>query len=557
MPDFGFVGGAYEAESIYQDAQQLINWYCEIDSAKSTASATNPKGDRGVIALYPTPGFTLQSIPGQSLPVRALHTLSGQKNMLAVIGSSLYSYNTSMTPTFSGYLNTTTGPVSISDNGIQAMIVDGANRYSYSTNGTSNAVFTGSIAAGVLTVTAVSSGTIVVGQILTGSGISTGTTVTVAITGAGGTGTYYVSVTNTAGSTTITGAAGLTTLPNSDGPFKGADVVDTVDNYFVFNYPGTQQFAASNALSTTTPALSFASKFSAQDQLVSIMVNNRIVYLLGEVTTEAWSDVGSFPFPFALIPGSTAQHGCAAKASVAQLGDSFAYVSKDLKGQGIIVMMNGYAPSRISTHAVEYSLNGQVISDAIAFAYQLNGHEFYVVTFPTADITWVFDLMTGKWHKWLSMDVNGNMHRHRSNCAAVFNGLVMIGDYQNGSIYSLSNSVYTENAMPIRRVRRCPHITSDLQRVTFEELQIQFQPGVGLQTGQGVTPKAMLRWSKDGGSTYSNEHWTSIGTVGSYLNRAIWRRMGMARDMIFEVSVSDPVNAVIVSANLKASVEES
>jgi hypothetical protein len=117
-----------------------------------------------------------------------------------------------------------------------------------------------------------------------------------------------------------------------------------------------------------------------------------------------------------------------------------------------------------------------------------------------------------------------------------------------------------------------------LQRFYFHELQIQFQPGVGLVnninpyaalagiaiagvaiagsggTTSGVDPQAMLRWSNDGGSTYSNEHWTSIGQIGAYKNRAMWRRLGYARDRIFEVVVTDPVKAVIVSANLKASV---
>jgi hypothetical protein len=134
-----------------------------------------------------------------------------------------------------------------------------------------------------------------------------------------------------------------------------------------------------------------------------------------------------------------------------------------------------------------------------------------------------------------------------------------------------------------------------MQRQYFDELQIQFQPGVGttglsfgttntsylgvnysIMSNQTLTipaistfvlgvsnsltpivnttnPKAMLRWSNDGGSTWSNEHWTSIGQLGKYKNRAIWRRLGMARDRVFEVSISDPVNAVIVSANLKSS----
>jgi len=84
-------------------------------------------------------------------------------------------------------------------------------------------------------------------------------------------------------------------------------------------------------------------------------------------------------------------------------------------------------------------------------------------------------------------------------------------------------------------------------------LQIQFQPGVGNSNDPGETPQAMLRWSNDGGSTWSNEHWTSIGKIGAFKNRAIWRRLGWSRDRVFEVSVTDPINAVIISANLKAS----
>jgi len=104
-----------------------------------------------------------------------------------------------------------------------------------------------------------------------------------------------------------------------------------------------------------------------------------------------------------------------------------------------------------------------------------------------------------------------------------------------------------------------------LQRQYFDELQLQFQPGVGLegittpplnQETIGANPQAMLRWSSDGGSTWSNEHWAEIGKVGKYKNRIIWRRLGWARDRIYEVVVTDPINAVIVSANLKASAGE-
>jgi hypothetical protein len=82
---------------------------------------------------------------------------------------------------------------------------------------------------------------------------------------------------------------------------------------------------------------------------------------------------------------------------------------------------------------------------------------------------------------------------------------------------------------------------------------VVFEPGVGLATGQGADPQAMLRWSNDGGATWSNENWRSIGKGGEYRARAIWRSLGRARDRVYELTVTDPVKRVIVGMELKAS----
>jgi hypothetical protein len=315
---------------------------------------------------------------------------------------------------------------------------------------------------------------------------------------------------------------------------------------------------------------------------------------LGEASSETWVDVGAAQFPFQRIPGTSTQHGIAATFSVARLGNSFAYLSRNNRGQAEIMQMNGYIPQRISNHAVENTLVNQYIDDAIAWTYQLEGHEIYVISFPTINITWAYDIASGMWHKWLYTNNKGQYERHRGNCCALFQGMVLVGDYANGTIYKLDKQNYTDSGQYIRRLRRAPHLVADLQRQYFEELQIQFQPGVGTTglsnlsglhylgntfviasdatftiapyesytigvanpiTSQTPTtyPQAMLRWSNDGGSTWSNEHWVTIGQQGKYKNRAIWRRLGMARDRIFEVSITDPVNAVIVSSNLKIS----
>jgi hypothetical protein len=708
MADFGFVGSAYEAPSIYQDAQECINFRPEVDPTKQP-------GSRGVVALYPTPGLTNVVTLQTAQAVRGMRAVSGQDYLVAVCGPYVYVMGSDFTATIIGQLNTSTGQVGITDNGLNVYIVDGSNRYTWRISNPNSAVFEGTISGTTLTVTRVLSGTIAANQALFGVGISNETVI---VSGSGSTwtinqshtistairmnsatvaavitasmatttltvsavasGTLYVgqtiqgstvtaktiitalgsgtvlsetiatagtgyavnenitvlggvygsspatyTVTSIGGSGAVTGltrtfsgqytstpannastssdgaGTGLTLtltfgtgtgstgnyvinnsqtvtsrtmyalnfseLPATDGAFTGGSSVDVVDNYFIYNNPHTQQYASSDLLSPITYGLAFASKFTGPDDLVSLIVDHGQIYLLGEKTSEVWADIGTFPFPFQRIPGASSQHGIAAEFSMARFGNSFAYVSRNDRGQAVIVQMNGYFPQRISTHAVENTLVNQNISDAIAYTYQLEGHECYVVTFPSLDLTWVYDGSTQMWHKWLWCDNQNNYKRHRSNCAALFQGSVLVGDWENGQIYRLDPNNYTDNGQHIRRMRRCPHLVTDFQRQYFEELQIQFQPGVGLQGIEtfplgdndiGLNPQAMLRWSNDGGSTWSNEHWAGIGKVGKYQNRIIWRRLGWARDRIYEVVVTDPVKAVIVSANLKASVGE-
>ncbi len=619
MADFGFVGPSYEAPSIYQDAQECINFYPELDPLKQP-------GERGVAALYPTPGLTALLLFQNQQEIRGMTTLSGGDIMVVVCGPYVYAITASFTTTMVGQLNSSSGRVGITDNGINVYIVDGTNRYTWRISSPSAAVFTGSISGTTLTVTAITNGTIGVDQALFGVNIAQETIITALGTGTGGVGTYTVNISQTISSeqmnsatvgavvtgsisgTTLTvtavssgtlyvgqtiqgssvtaqtiitalgtgtGGAGTYTvnnsqtvssrtlyglnwsvLPSTDGAFQGGTNVDIVDNYFVYNRPGTQQFGASAVLSPISPALSFGSKDGAPDDLVTLIVDHREIYLLGETSSEVWVDQGTTPFPFTRIPGTSTQHGIAAPFSMARLGNSFAYLSRNNRGQAMIVQMNGYVPQRISTHAVEATLVNQNISDATAWTYQLEGHEIYVISFPSLNLTWCYDISSGMWHKWLYTNNQGQYERARGNCCAVFQGQVMVGDYANGKVYKLDKTNYTDDGQKVRRLRRAPHLVTDFQRQYFEELQIQFQPGVGLSLGDGVNPQAMLRWSNDGGSTWSNEHWTSIGRMGKYENRAIWRRLGWARDRVYEVSISDPVNAVIVSANLKATAGE-
>jgi hypothetical protein len=126
----------------------------------------------------------------------------------------------------------------------------------------------------------------------------------------------------------------------------------------------------------------------------------------------------------------------------------------------------------------------------------------------------------------------------------------VVGDYENGKLYALDPEVYTDDGTPIIRLRSAPHLSSGLKQVRHNSFQLDLETGVGLTTGQGSDPKAVLRWSDDGGHTWSNEQHASIGAIGGYKTRALWRRLGQSRDRIYEVSISDPVKVVMIGAEL-------
>jgi hypothetical protein len=343
----------------------------------------------------------------------------------------------------------------------------------------------------------------------------------------------------------------------TDIDFPGAVTVGYLDGYFIFQEPNSDRFWTSELLDgTQIDPLSFASAEGMPDTLVSLFVDHREVWLFGTQSVEVWYDAALEGFPLARIQGAVNEFGCAATYSVAKMDNSLFWLGADARGHGVVFRANGYAGQRISTHAVEFAIQSYAtMSDAIAFTYQQDGHSFYVLTFPSAQATWVYDAATGAWHERAGF-ANGQFIRHRANCQMFFSEEVVVGDFENGNIYAYDLDQFSDGDFAqkwLRSWRALPTGQNNLKRTAQHSLQIDMQTGVGVNTGQGSNPQVMLRWSDDGGHTWSNEHWMSAGKIGAYGTRAIRRRLGMTmklRDRVYEISGTDPVKIAIVGAEL-------
>lgn len=344
----------------------------------------------------------------------------------------------------------------------------------------------------------------------------------------------------------------------TDPDFPGAGMVAYLDGYFVTNDPGTQTIRVSNLLDGTKfDPLDFATAEGSPDGIVSIIADHRELWIFGTETTEVWyNQAAGAGFPLARIQGAFNEVGCAASYSVAKMDNQVYWLGQDARGRGMVYRAAGYVGQRISTHAVEWQIQQYAnIADAVAYTYQKDGHSFYVLNFPSADATWVYDASTQAWHERAGF-LNGQFTRHRGGCSCFHAGRVLVGDFENGNIYILDDATYDDNGTPqrwLRSWRALPSGQNSFHRTAHHSLQVDMESGVGLVSGQGSDPKVVLRWSDDGGHTWSNEHWASLGKAGEYGKRVIWRRLGMTtklRDRVYEVSGTDPVKIAIMGAEL-------
>jgi len=333
---------------------------------------------------------------------------------------------------------------------------------------------------------------------------------------------------------------------------NGADQVIFIEGYFVVNDPYNTQGLNINGSffwsdlrdGTSWTGTSFATAERDPDKLLAIEKSHRELWLFGETSTEIWSNTGGYPV-FTPVGSGYSEWGIAAKNSAARVDQTMIWLSKNEYGEGQVVQARGYDPKIISTKAVTAEFSKySTLEDAFSFVLQWKGHTWYVLTFPTAAATWVYDNTEGVWFEWESW----NIGRLRYSSRTLFDKKQCMGDYVSGKIYYLDADLYTEDGSIIERVRRTSHFFSDKRHLFYNAVEIELEYG----TSGNVDGQVMLRWSDDYGHTWSNEYWKPVGKIGEYSRRLIWRRLGYARDRVFEVRITDPIKPVLISGYIDA-----
>jgi len=363
-----------------------------------------------------------------------------------------------------------------------------------------------------------------------------------------------------------TDIADMEVITDADFP-DGVDTVVATDSVFVVCQDGEREIYQSDILDGLSwNGLAVATKEGAPDPLRTIVVSQRELLLIGYLTSEIWVNNGDSTILFQRSGNAFIEAGAAAKRSVAKLDYTIFWLGQDARGQGIVWRLQGYNPVRVSDHAIEYWINqADSLEDAIGFAYQQEGHSYYVLTIPDLDQTFVYDISSDRWHERAWRDpLSGSLNRWRAQNHVFFDGKNIIGDWEDGKLYELDLDVYLDRATIdgngdatgdlIRRVRVTQTINDDQKKMFFSRLQIDMQVGVGTYShndavNQAEDPQVMLRYSDENGKNWSDILYHELGKAGESDTQVVFSNLGAGYNRVWELSITDPVKAVVLGAN--------
>ena len=242
-------------------------------------------------------------------------------------------------------------------------------------------------------------------------------------------------------------------------------------------------------------ATDFAGMTAQANKLVAAVSMHRNLWLIGTTSYEVWINSGgdgttAGSFPFSIYPEAFGNWGCVAKYSIVTIFNQIFWLSQDKFGIGMVMRAEGLQATRVSTHAIEYLISQYpTMTDCQAMAYQQQGHQFVLFTFPSANnyrgATWVYDITTGEWHERVWIDSNGLEYRHPANAIACAYDQVWVGEWRNSNLYTFDLNNYTDVGNPVVRKRSFPH-QIDLEasrRISYQQLIAQMQVGSATEAG--------------------------------------------------------------------------
>jgi hypothetical protein len=334
----------------------------------------------------------------------------------------------------------------------------------------------------------------------------------------------------------------------SDPDWRGSYDVAELNGTFIFvalDEP-EQFFLSAIDDGSQLDALDFSSSDAQPDPLITVRVSKQEVYFFGSRSTEVWIYDGDAEFPLVRYNSTPIDVGIVGRRAVIKAADTLIFVGCTERGTGIVYMMAGHQPTRISNDAVEESLqaSGVDLTQCSMWVRQTVGAEFVGINAPGMETTWVWDASTREWHE-QAEKVNGAWTPLRTvSIASLGSSHHAIA---GNKMYRIDDALGTIDGEPIVQERTWPHLLSpSMEPVPYRSLEL------ACTTGGEIAADITLETSNDGGYVFSAPRLQSLGAVGRRMQPVRWQYLGSAVDRVFRLRKSAPTPVTLHACNLDA-----
>lgn len=318
--------------------------------------------------------------------------------------------------------------------------------------------------------------------------------------------------------------------------------VGWMDGYFLANEKDSIRFWFSSPDDPFAwDILDFASAEGDSDFINALHVAWMEITLFGKNSLETFYNDGSSPF--SRIDGGVLERGCLAPATIFNAGGTWIWLDSELH----VVSLSGRNWD-IRSKPVDYEIaKVEDASGSYAVYFNYSGQDFYVITFPTVERTFAYNITTDSWSEWGDWDsdtaIFGYWPGAKSHCYSIGWDIHFFGSPTDSIIYKTVPDYYLHGSRNIRSLMRTAHVTHGTTALKrCRKLRINIKRGQG--TVGGSEPLLTLRHNTDNRG-WSNEIQVGLGLVGERQHIVELRSLGVYHSRQWEMCISDNCDFVL------------
>ena len=288
------------------------------------------------------------------------------------------------------------------------------------------------------------------------------------------------------------------------------------------------------------------------DNTNALVANGSRLFTFGEKSYQLFQYTNDLNVPFNSPDTAAKNIGLKAIDSLCQIADIMLWLgSSDIGNNGIYLNKGGVESERVSTPAIERQLAKlKTVKDARAQIWQDNQHIFYVINFPSGNLTLCYDITEQSWTNRCSIDDKNNQKSWRYEFATMNSDGKIWQACKEGIVEQTEDNWTEHDGNPILRLRRGGVIYSNYQNFIINNIELSTNNGQYNKFYEDSV-KMMMRFSTDG-STWSDEEVVDIGHTGDYDYDTIFYNFGLAKVFTIEFSCSENVPFALYNIKINA-----